>query len=150
CPESIIRWCTSEGIFDPGGYCSDYRFIVCALWRSVGPYTGVSPMSNNSYGLALDPAQVMGVVKNPYFYGAPAVTGIPGPGIGFLIDVTAAKGRIPATAWYANLMVNRGAGYANLAYVDDRAHVTDGTAQIGKDDAVTLKAPTTLQPGNNG
>ena len=102
-------------------------------------------MASKPHGLALDPginpAQVMGTAQNSYFYGAPDVDGVPVPGIGFLIDVAGTKGRIPSTAWYANLMVNRGAGYAILAYVDDRAHVTDGTAQIGKDDAVTLKAP---------
>src|SRR5258708_324670 len=102
-------------------------------------------MSSRSYGLALDPAlnpaQVMGTAQNSYFYGGPDVNGIPVPGIGFLIDLAGMKGRIPSTAWYANLMVNRAAGSATLAYVEDRAHVTDGTAQIGKKDAVTLKAP---------
>jgi hypothetical protein len=102
-------------------------------------------MSSRSYGRAVDPAlnpaQLMGTAQNSYFYGGSDVNGVPVPGIGFLIDVPGTKGRIPSTAWYANLMVNRGAGYAILAYVDDRAHVTDGTAQIGKDDAVTLKAP---------
>jgi hypothetical protein len=109
---------------------------------------GGSSMSSKSLALGLDPAvnpaQVMGSTQNPYFYGAPDVDGIPVPGIGFLIDVAGTKGRIPSTAWYANLMVNRGAGYAFLKYVDDRAHVTDGTAQIGKDDAITLKAPPIL------
>lgn len=101
-----------------------------------------------SFDSTLDPAQVMAAIQNPYFYGAPEVNGIPVPGIGFLIDVPGTKGRIPSNAWYANLMVNRGAGYAVLGYVNDRAQVADGTAQIGKGDAVTLKAPPILSSGN--
>ena len=89
----------------------------------------------------------MGSVQNSYLYGDSSSGDIPIPGIGFLVDLQALKGVIPSTAWYANLMVNRAAGYANLRYVDNRSQVTDGTSQIGKEDARSLGAPPSLFQG---
>ena len=95
----------------------------------------------------INPAELMGSVQNPYFYGDANSGDIPIPGIGFLVDLQALKGRIPSTAWYANLMVNRATGYANLRYVENRGQVTDGTSQIGKEDARSLNAPPMLVDG---